>query len=45
MMVHGVENDLWNLRTSSIVEEDESGSPVQSWKSCANARDGKAYRT
>jgi hypothetical protein len=43
MMVHGVEYDLWNLCPSGIIEEDEAGSAVQSWKSCANSRDGKLH--
>jgi len=42
MMIHGIEDDLRNLRAGSIVKEDESGSAIQRWKSVPNVRNGKA---
>lgn len=42
MMVHCVENDLWDLRPGCIVKEGESVSPIQGWKCGANDRNGKA---
>jgi hypothetical protein len=42
MMVHGVENDLWDLCASGIVKENELGSPIQGRKGGANGRNWKA---
>ena len=41
MMVHRVENDLWDLRAGCIVKEGEPASPIQRRESSANGRNGK----
>jgi hypothetical protein len=42
MVVYGVENDLWDLRTRGIVKEDKVRTPIQGWKGGANVCNGKA---
>jgi hypothetical protein len=44
MMIHCVENNLWDLCPGRIVKENKSGSPIQSRKSSTNICDREAQR-